>query len=69
MPIQDTENAEALTDVALLDVKIAEAEMTGAEAKSSVEERKAREKIEDLKRLKRIEVIYVSNGLGVTIGC
>lgn len=59
---QEPENAEVLTDVALLDAKIAEAEaeVANIEAKSGAEERKAREKREDLKRLKRVEVIYVS---------
>ncbi|KAH0839713.1 hypothetical protein J3R83DRAFT_651 [Lanmaoa asiatica] len=57
---EDPENAEALTDVALLDAKIAEDEVANVEAKSSAEERKAREKKEDLKRLKRVEVIYSS---------
>jgi multidrug resistance efflux pump len=59
-----------LTDVALLDAKIAEAEaeVANLEAKSSAEERKARERQEDLKRLKRVEVIYVSKGLSVATG-
>lgn len=59
-----------LTDVALLDAKIAEAEaeVANLETKSSAEERKARERKEDLKRLKRVEMIYVSNGLSVATG-
>lgn len=59
-----------LTDVALLDAKIAEAEaeVANLETKSSAEERKARERKEDLKRLKRVEMIYVSNGLRVATG-
>ncbi|KAF8138236.1 hypothetical protein EV363DRAFT_1393697 [Boletus edulis] len=59
---EEPENAEVLVDVALLDAKIAEAEaeVANLEAKSSAEERKTREKREDLKRLKRVEVIYSS---------
>ncbi|KAF8559062.1 hypothetical protein OG21DRAFT_1503519 [Imleria badia] len=59
---EEPENAELLTDVALLDAKIAEAEaeVANVEAKLGAEERKAREKREDLKRLKRVEVIYSS---------
>ena len=64
-PPQELENAEALADVALLDAIIAEAE---AEMANGAEERKARERREDLKRLKRVEVIYVRKSLGVTTG-
>lgn len=53
-----------LSDVALLDAKIAEAEVTSVGTKSTAEERKAREKTEDIKRLKRVEVIYVRKVLG-----
>ncbi|KAN0097672.1 protein of unknown function (DUF3402) domain containing protein [Tylopilus felleus] len=55
--LEELENAEALADVALLDAIIAEAE---AEMANGAEERKARERREDLKRLKRVEVIYNS---------
>ncbi|KAL4081935.1 hypothetical protein V8B97DRAFT_2020485 [Scleroderma yunnanense] len=56
----DPESAEPLPDVALLDTKIAEAEPTIAEATSGTLERKARERKEDLMRLKRVEMIYTS---------
>ena len=61
---QEPETAELLIDVALLDAKIveAEAEVANLEAKSGAEERMTRERKEDLKRLKRVEVIYVSKG-------
>lgn len=43
----------------LLDAKIAEAEKQIKEAESPSEKRKARERREDLMRLKRVEMIYV----------
>jgi len=59
---EEPESAELLIDVALLDAKIAEAEaeVVNLEAKSGAEERMTRERKEDLKRLKRVEVIYSS---------
>lgn len=59
-----------LADVALLDAKIAETEagVASIEAKLGTEERKARERREDLKRLKRVEVIYVSKDIRITTG-
>ncbi|KAI6117629.1 hypothetical protein EV401DRAFT_2057754 [Pisolithus croceorrhizus] len=58
--LKDSECAEPLPDVALLDNKIAEAEAAIAEATTSSQERRARERKEDLMRLKRVEVIYSS---------
>jgi hypothetical protein len=49
-----------LPDVALLDAKISEAVVAIADATSSGQERKAKERKEDLMRLKRVEIIYVS---------
>lgn len=46
-------------DVALLDAKIAEAAAAMANAKTNSERRQARERKEDLMRLKRVEQIYV----------
>ncbi|KIJ70335.1 hypothetical protein HYDPIDRAFT_105043 [Hydnomerulius pinastri MD-312] len=57
---EDPETAESLPDIALLDAKIAEAEAALAEAPSGTQERKARERKEDLMRLKRVELIYSS---------
>jgi hypothetical protein len=44
----------------LLDAKIAEATVAMTEAETTLEKRKAKEKREDLMRLKRVEQIYVS---------
>jgi hypothetical protein len=49
-----------LADVALLDAKIAEATAAMAKAETATEKRKAKERREDLMRLKRVEHIYVS---------
>ena len=56
---QDEETSETLPDVAQLDAKIAEAEEAMAKAETSAEKRKAKERKEDLMRLKRVETIYV----------
>ncbi|THH02760.1 hypothetical protein EW026_g128 [Hermanssonia centrifuga] len=56
----DEEYAESLPDMALLDAKIAEAEAAMAKAETTAEKRKAKERKEDLMRLKRVEVIYSS---------
>jgi hypothetical protein len=48
-----------LPDVALLDAKISEAVVAIGDATSSGQERKAKERKEDLMRLKRVEIIYV----------
>ena len=58
--VQDEETSEALPDVAQLDAMIAEAEAAMATAETSAEKRKAKERKEDLMRLKRVELIYVS---------
>lgn len=57
---QDGETAEPLPDIALLDAKIAEATVAMRDAESSADKRKAKERKEDLMRLKRVEQIYVS---------
>lgn len=57
--IQDLEAGEPLADVALLDVKIAEATAAMVNAKTTSEKRQAKERKEDLMRLKRVEQIYV----------
>lgn len=49
-----------MPDVALLDAKITEAVAAMGDATSSSQDRKARERKEDLMRLKRVETIYVS---------
>lgn len=56
---KDSESVEPLPDMALLDTKIAEAEAAIAEAPAGPLERKARERRDDLMRLKRVETIYV----------
>jgi hypothetical protein len=48
-----------LPDVVLLDAKIAEVEAVIKKADSNSERRKAKERKEDLMRLKRVEQIYV----------
>ncbi|KAG6911746.1 hypothetical protein DXG01_007996 [Tephrocybe rancida] len=55
---QDPEVAEPLPDVALLDKKIEETLKTLDTAETSGEKRKAKERKEDLMRLKRVEQIY-----------
>lgn len=49
-----------MVDVALLDTKIAEAAAAMVTADTAGEKRKAKERKEDLMRLKRVEQIYVS---------
>lgn len=56
---QDPETAEPLPDLALLDQKIAEA-IAAMKDESGGDKRKAKQRKEDLMRLKRIEQIYVS---------
>ncbi|KAF5393764.1 hypothetical protein D9757_000267 [Collybiopsis confluens] len=55
---EDTENGESLPDLALLDAKIAEATAALAQADTVSDKRKAKERREDLMRLKRVEQIY-----------
>lgn len=50
---------DKLPDIALIDIKIAEAEAEMAKAETTAEKRKAKERKEDLLRLKRVEQIYV----------
>ncbi|KAF8076110.1 hypothetical protein FPV67DRAFT_1470388 [Lyophyllum atratum] len=54
----DPEVAEPLPDIALLDAKIEEATKALDAAESSGDKRKAKERREDLMRLKRVEQIY-----------
>ncbi|KAF8895564.1 hypothetical protein BD779DRAFT_1609072 [Infundibulicybe gibba] len=56
----DPEVIEPLPDIALLDTKIAEATAEMHAAESSADKRKAKERREDLMRLKRVEQIYSS---------
>ncbi|KAF9247001.1 hypothetical protein BU15DRAFT_84575 [Melanogaster broomeanus] len=56
--LEDPETAEPLPDVALLDSKIAETE--AALDALGAQERRTRERKEDLMRLKRVEMIYSS---------
>jgi hypothetical protein len=56
--IQD-EVAETLPDVVNLGIKITEAEAAYKQAETSSDKRKAKERKEDLLRLKRVEQIYV----------
>ncbi|KAJ3840755.1 hypothetical protein F5878DRAFT_52130 [Lentinula raphanica] len=58
--VVDSEAAEVLPDVALLDAKIAEAVAALEKAETAYEKRKARERKEDLMRLKRVEQVYSS---------
>lgn len=58
---QDPEVTEPLPDIALLDAKIQETMKILDTSDSSAEKSKARERKEDLMRLKRVEQIYVSN--------
>lgn len=55
---KDPEAAEPLPDIALLDAKIAEATKAMEEGETPAEKRKAKERREDLMRLKRVEQIY-----------
>ncbi|OSX60316.1 hypothetical protein POSPLADRAFT_1047779 [Postia placenta MAD-698-R-SB12] len=54
----EDDTTEALPDVALIDTKIAEAEKAMVEAETTAEKRRAKERKEDLMRLKRVEHIY-----------
>lgn len=54
----DDEASETLPDIAHLDSKIAEADEAMAKAETAAEKRKAKERKEDLMRLKRVEQIY-----------
>ncbi|KAF8631239.1 hypothetical protein AX15_002568 [Amanita polypyramis BW_CC] len=54
----DPENTELLPDVELLERRMAEVVKITTEAESPSEERKAKERKEDLMRLKRVEQIY-----------
>lgn len=56
---QDDDPSETLPDVAVLDAMIAEAEEAMAKAETTAEKRKAKERKEDLMRLKRVEQLYV----------
>ncbi|KAH8105930.1 N1221-domain-containing protein [Cristinia sonorae] len=62
MSQDDDEDAieDKLPDVALIDAKIAEAEADMAKAETTAEKRLAKERKEDLMRLKRVEQIYSS---------
>ena len=64
--MQDDESSETLPDIAHLDSKIAEAEEAMAKAETSAEKRKAKERKEDLMRLKRVEQIYVCQLSAIT---
>lgn len=55
------EGSDVLPDVGQLDAKIAETEAALAQAESVGDQRRARERREDLMRLKRVEQIYVSS--------
>ncbi|KAL4241945.1 N1221 and DUF3402 domain-containing protein [Abortiporus biennis] len=55
---EESEAAEFLPDVALLESKIVEAEAAIARAETTAEKRKAKERKEDLMRLRRVEQIY-----------
>ncbi|KAF7313579.1 hypothetical protein HMN09_00514200 [Mycena chlorophos] len=55
---KDPDVAEPLPDLALLDAKIAEASKAYEEGQSLAEKRRAKERREDLMRLKRVEQIY-----------
>ncbi|KAJ7591322.1 hypothetical protein C8J56DRAFT_1136597 [Mycena floridula] len=65
---KDPETSEPLPDMALLDAKIAEATVALQKAETTSEKRKAKERKEDLMRLKRVEQIY-SAVLPVLSGC
>ncbi|KAJ7228927.1 hypothetical protein GGX14DRAFT_615927, partial [Mycena pura] len=55
---KDPDVAEPFPDIALLDAKIAEAAKAIEESETTSEKRKAKERREDLMRLKRVEQIY-----------
>ncbi|KAJ7086610.1 hypothetical protein C8R44DRAFT_650748 [Mycena epipterygia] len=55
---KDPDAAEPLPDIALLDAKIAEAAKAMEEGETTGEKRRAKERKEDLMRLKRVEQIY-----------
>lgn len=57
---KDPDAGEPLPDIALLDAKIAEATKAVEETDSPLEKRRAKERREDLMRLKRVEQIYAS---------
>ncbi|KAJ6627555.1 hypothetical protein B0H10DRAFT_2161191 [Mycena sp. CBHHK59/15] len=59
---KDPEAAEPLPDIALLDAKIAEATKAIEEGETTSEKRKAKERKEDLMRLKRSAVLPVLSG-------
>ncbi|KAJ8523011.1 hypothetical protein ONZ45_g544 [Pleurotus djamor] len=54
----DTDNAEPLPDVALIDDHLSKASTALREAKTNVDKQAAKERSEDLVRLKRVEQIY-----------
>ena len=58
--LKEAETGEPLPDAALLDQKIDEATKAMEDAQTNAEKRKAKERKEDLMRLKRAEQIYVS---------
>jgi hypothetical protein len=58
-PFQDDDPSETLPDVSVLDGMIAEAEEMMAKAQGGAEMRRAKERKEDLLRLRRVEQIYV----------
>ncbi|KAF7301496.1 hypothetical protein MIND_00715000 [Mycena indigotica] len=58
IPPKDPDVTEPLPDIALLDAKIAEATRIMEQGNSPAEKRKAKERKEDLMRLKRVEHIY-----------
>lgn len=55
----DDEAGEKLPDVAILDAKIAEAEQAMKDGETSSARRLAKDRREDMMRLKRVEQIYV----------
>lgn len=65
---QDDEASDTLPDIAQLDAKIAEAEEAMAKAETTAEKRKAKERKEDLMRLKRVEQIYVRQAIFLARG-
>ncbi|KAH9853582.1 hypothetical protein C2E23DRAFT_777268 [Lenzites betulinus] len=54
----DDDGGEKLPDVAVLDAKIAEAEQAMTDGETNADRRRAKERREDLMRLKRVEQIY-----------
>lgn len=65
---QDEEPSDTLPDVAQLDAMIAEAEEAMNKAETTAEMRKAKERKEDLMRLKRVELIYVGLPFSLSLG-